>query len=56
MRGKEKSQDDLFSIALYERTIEGKRVVVLSIPPRPTGTPLEFKGKYLQRVGGSLGR
>ena len=30
------------------------RVVIFSIPPRPTGTPLAYKGRYLMRSGSSL--
>jgi ATP-dependent DNA helicase RecG len=41
-------------IEIQELWFEGKRVVVISIPPRPTGTPLVYKGKYLQRLGESL--
>lgn len=31
-----------------------ERVVIFSIPPRPIGTPLEYKGRYLMRSGSSL--
>jgi ATP-dependent DNA helicase RecG len=33
---------------------DGKRVVVFRVPPRPVGTPLQYKGRYLMRCGESL--
>jgi len=37
-----------------EIMVEGKRVIVFKIPPRPTGSVLRFAGVPLMRVGDSL--
>lgn len=34
--------------------IEQKRIVIFLIPPRPIGTPLQYRGRYLMRSGESL--
>lgn len=36
------------------RFIEDKRILIVNIPSRPIGRPLEYNGKYLMRVGESL--
>jgi len=33
---------------------DGKGVLVIDIPPRPRGTPLEYKGAYYMRIGSTL--
>jgi ATP-dependent DNA helicase RecG len=41
-------------IEIDERSPEGKRLVVLTVPSRPTGKPLDWKGAFLMRCGESL--
>lgn len=41
-------------IDIIETILEEKRVLVVNIPSRPLGKPLELDGKYLMRVGESL--
>jgi ATP-dependent DNA helicase RecG len=43
-----------FRLDLTEVTHPSGRVLVFGIPARPVGVPLEFKGRYLMRVGQSL--
>jgi ATP-dependent DNA helicase RecG len=33
---------------------DGKRVVVFSVPARPIGTPIQYRGRYLMRSGDAL--
>ncbi|MGC0369113.1 ATP-binding protein [Microbacterium sp. SLBN-111] len=42
------------SVVVRELTYDGKRVLVLQIPPRRRGTPVAFDGRYYLRVGESL--
>ncbi len=42
------------SIAIKELSYEGKRVLVVQIPPRRRGTPVAFDGRYYLRDGESL--
>jgi ATP-dependent DNA helicase RecG len=41
-------------VEIAEFDYDGKRVLVLTVPPRPIGTALHYKGRYLMRSGGSL--
>jgi ATP-dependent DNA helicase RecG len=41
-------------ILVRELYYETKRVLVVTVPPRPPGTPIEVDGKYLMRQGESL--
>jgi len=41
-------------VEIQEFQVEGKRIVAISVPSRPTGVPLEYKGQYLMRTGESL--
>lgn len=55
----EKKKHDLlnalhFRVDVFEFQLAEGRVVVLSAPPRPVGTPLSYKGKFLMRCGESL--
>ncbi len=34
--------------------VDGRRVVVVEVPPRPTGWPIHYKGVYLMRSGEDL--
>lgn len=36
-----------------EVTVENKRVIVVTIPARPIGVPIKYKGQYLMRAGES---
>jgi ATP-dependent DNA helicase RecG len=42
------------SVEVEERTIEGKRLLVLRAPSRPAGTAYQYKGAYYQRCGEEL--
>jgi ATP-dependent DNA helicase RecG len=41
-------------VDVEEFNYDGKRVLILHIPSRPIGEPLEFRGQYLMRIGDSL--
>ena len=54
-----KYADDLFQALSFRVDVSevahpDGRVVVLTIPGRPKGTPLQYKGTYFMRVGESL--
>lgn len=44
----------LHSVSIEEHTLDGKRVVVVSIPPRLPGIAVSDKGRYWYRVGEEL--
>jgi len=41
-------------VTATELEYQGERVVVFSIPSRPIGQPIEYKGRYLMRAGEEL--
>ncbi|MCS7190805.1 MAG: putative DNA binding domain-containing protein [Fimbriimonadales bacterium] len=41
-------------VQVQESFVGDKRVVVITVPPRPVGTALSFKGAYYMRAGDSL--
>jgi len=41
-------------ITIQEYSIEGKRVLIVDVPPRPIGMPVQYKGVYWMRAGESL--
>jgi len=41
-------------VDIVELDCDGKRVLIFNIPSRPIGTPLEYQGRYLMRVGEQL--
>ena len=54
-----KLEKDIFNfwkrrVSVEEYFEDEKRVLIVDIPPRPIGTPLQFKGQYLMRVKDSL--
>lgn len=40
---------------IHELTIDGKRVLMLEVPPAPPGVPISWKGHFYGREGSSLG-
>jgi len=41
-------------VEIFEQSFEGKRIVILDIPPRSPGQPVHYKGAYWMRSGESL--
>lgn len=41
-------------VVATELEYEGKRVLIISVPSRPLGQPIEYKGRYLMRAGEEL--
>lgn len=41
-------------VSCSEHTIDGARLLIFEIPPRPTGTAYQYEGCYLMRSGSSL--
>lgn len=50
----EQTSGNLSFIGIYERRIDGRRVVLLEIPPAVNGSPTSFKGFAYERRGESL--
>lgn len=54
-----KLEKDIFNfwnrrVSIQEINYKEKRVIIITIPSRPIGEPLQFKGQYLMRVGENL--
>jgi len=43
-----------FRVDVYEILVSEKRVLTFFCPPRPPGTPRQYRGRYLMRSGESL--
>jgi ATP-dependent DNA helicase RecG len=55
----QKTHEQIFTklkrrVSIQELIIEGKRVLIFDIPPRPIAEPLEYRGQFLMRVGERL--